>query len=159
MGFTFRKSIKVGKNTRINLSSKGGVGISTGVKGARVSVNKQGAKVYGGKGAVRYQKQIYSATKSNQSASTNNYNKSQEVVREKKPGKIKTFFKKFYKEVIIVVIGMMIGTGIGGAGKVAPSEYDSLKYKHEQATKSLEEKQLELADLIYKKEELKSVLE
>ena len=43
MGFTFRKSIKIGKNTRINLSSKGGVGISTGVKGARVSVNKQGA--------------------------------------------------------------------------------------------------------------------
>ena len=36
MGLRFRKSIKVGKNTRINLS-KSGVGFSVGTKGARVT--------------------------------------------------------------------------------------------------------------------------
>lgn len=36
MGLRYRKSIKIGENTRINLS-KSGVGISTGIKGARVS--------------------------------------------------------------------------------------------------------------------------
>ncbi|HOB29851.1 MAG TPA: DUF4236 domain-containing protein [Bacillota bacterium] len=43
MGFSFRKSKKIGKNTRINLS-KSGVSLSTGVKGARVSVNKKGTR-------------------------------------------------------------------------------------------------------------------
>lgn len=43
MSLRFRKSIKVGKNTRINLS-KSGVGVSTGVKGARVSVNQKGVR-------------------------------------------------------------------------------------------------------------------
>ena len=43
MGFNFRKSIKVGKNTRINLS-KSGIGISGGVKGARISVNQKGTR-------------------------------------------------------------------------------------------------------------------
>ena len=36
MGLRFRKSIKVGKNARINLS-KSGVGFSVGTKGARVT--------------------------------------------------------------------------------------------------------------------------
>lgn len=39
----FRKSIKVGKGTRINLS-RSGIGLSTGVKGARVSVNSKGTR-------------------------------------------------------------------------------------------------------------------
>lgn len=43
MSLRFRKSIKVGKNTKINLS-KSGVGVSTGVKGARVSVNQKGVR-------------------------------------------------------------------------------------------------------------------
>ncbi|MBM6837974.1 DUF4236 domain-containing protein, partial [Clostridium saudiense] len=71
MGFTFRKSIKVGKNTRINLSSKGGVGISTGVKGARISTNKQGTRIYGGVGPIRYQKKI--STNSNFAKFNNTY--------------------------------------------------------------------------------------
>ena len=40
MGFSLRKSFKVGKNSKVNLSTGGGVGFSTGKKGARVSVNK-----------------------------------------------------------------------------------------------------------------------
>ena len=41
MGFSFRKSIKLGKHTKLNIS-KSGVSVSTGVKGARVSVNNKG---------------------------------------------------------------------------------------------------------------------
>lgn len=43
MGWNFRKSIKVGKHTRINLS-KSGIGVSSGVKGARVSVGPKGVR-------------------------------------------------------------------------------------------------------------------
>lgn len=43
MGVRFRKSIKLGKNTRLNLS-KSGVGISTGVKGFRVSAGPKGVR-------------------------------------------------------------------------------------------------------------------
>lgn len=56
MGLNFRKSIKLGKNTRINLSKTGGIGISTGVKGARVSVNKKGIRTSVGSNGLRYQK-------------------------------------------------------------------------------------------------------
>lgn len=43
MGLRFRKSIKIGKHTRINLS-KSGVGLSTGLPGARISVNQKGIR-------------------------------------------------------------------------------------------------------------------
>lgn len=43
MGFNFRKSIKLGKNFRVNLS-KSSVGLSAGVKGARVSVGPKGIR-------------------------------------------------------------------------------------------------------------------
>lgn len=43
MGFRFRKSIRLGKHTRINLS-KSGVGVSTGVKGFRVGVGPRGVR-------------------------------------------------------------------------------------------------------------------
>ena len=41
MGWRFRRSIKIGKHTRLNLGKKG-MSISTGVKGARVTVNNKG---------------------------------------------------------------------------------------------------------------------
>ncbi|MBC2579980.1 DUF4236 domain-containing protein [Clostridium sp. DJ247] len=56
MGLSFRKSIKIGKNTRINLSKTGGIGISTGVKGARVSVNQNGVRTTVGTGGIQYRK-------------------------------------------------------------------------------------------------------
>lgn len=43
MGFRFRKSIRLGKHTRLNLS-KSGVGVSTGVKGFRVGVGPKGVR-------------------------------------------------------------------------------------------------------------------
>lgn len=42
MGITFRKSIRLGKFARINLSSKGISGVSVGVRGARIGVNSRG---------------------------------------------------------------------------------------------------------------------
>ena len=60
MGFTFRKSVKIGP-VRLNVS-KSGVGVSAGVKGARVGVNAKG-KAYASVGAkgLRYQTQLGSA--------------------------------------------------------------------------------------------------
>ncbi|WPC42944.1 DUF4236 domain-containing protein [Clostridium sp. JS66] len=54
MGLSFRKSIKIGKNTRINLSKSGGIGVSTGVKGARVSINQKGVRTTIGKDGIQY---------------------------------------------------------------------------------------------------------
>lgn len=41
MGFRFRKSVKIAPGVRLNIGKKS-VGISAGVKGARVSVNSKG---------------------------------------------------------------------------------------------------------------------
>jgi hypothetical protein len=57
MGLSYHRSIKLGKNTHINLSKHGGIGISTGVKGARISVNKQGVRTSVGKDGLYYRKQ------------------------------------------------------------------------------------------------------
>lgn len=43
MGLNFRKSLSIGKLFRINFSKKG-LGVSTGVKGARTSVNREGVR-------------------------------------------------------------------------------------------------------------------
>ena len=43
MGLNFRKSLSIGKLFRLNFSKRG-VGISAGVKGARISLNKQGVR-------------------------------------------------------------------------------------------------------------------
>ena len=45
MSFIFRKSIRLGKFARINLSSKGVSGVSFGVRGARIGVNSRGTYV------------------------------------------------------------------------------------------------------------------
>ncbi|MCX0356177.1 DUF4236 domain-containing protein [Clostridium perfringens] len=58
MGFSLRKSFKVGKNSKVNLSTGGGIGFSTGKKGARVSVNKNGIGFYGSKGILKFSKRI-----------------------------------------------------------------------------------------------------
>lgn len=43
MGWQFRKSINLGKGFRLNIS-KSGIGVSGGVKGARVSVGPRGVR-------------------------------------------------------------------------------------------------------------------
>lgn len=73
MGLSFRKSIKVGRNTRVNLSKTGGIGLSTGVKGARVSVNRKGARTQVGSNGVYYRKD-YSFKNGNNNYDLNNSN-------------------------------------------------------------------------------------
>lgn len=58
MGFSLRKSFKVGKNSKVNVSSSSGIGFSTGRKGARISVNKNGIGFYGSKGILKFSKRI-----------------------------------------------------------------------------------------------------
>lgn len=43
MGFRFRKSIKIGKHSKINLS-KSGASFSTGIPGARLNISKKGVR-------------------------------------------------------------------------------------------------------------------
>ncbi|QVK16866.1 DUF4236 domain-containing protein [Mycoplasmatota bacterium] len=56
MGISFRKSFRIGKNTRINFSKNGGIGISTGVKGFRVSKNNSGVRFTLGGNGIHYTK-------------------------------------------------------------------------------------------------------
>jgi len=54
MGLTFRKSIRVGRFFRLNLSGSG-VGVSAGARGARVGVNAKGrGYLDAGRGGLRY---------------------------------------------------------------------------------------------------------
>jgi hypothetical protein len=56
MGWSFRKSLRLFPGIRINLS-KGGPCLSVGIPGARASIDVHGkARIYGGKGPLRYQK-------------------------------------------------------------------------------------------------------
>lgn len=59
MGLIFRKSIKLGKHTRLNIS-KNGIGVSTGVKGLHIGANSKGTYVSGGKDGIYYRKQLSS---------------------------------------------------------------------------------------------------
>lgn len=62
MGLTFRKSANLTKNTKLNVTSKS-VGVSTGVKGARVSFNsRNGITLSLGAGGLRYRKKLDSAS-------------------------------------------------------------------------------------------------
>src|SRR5690606_30957424 len=57
MGFYFRKSFGLGP-VRLNLS-KGGVGVSAGVRGARIGVNSRGRTyVHCGRGGIYYRKTL-----------------------------------------------------------------------------------------------------
>ncbi|WP_069130714.1 DUF4236 domain-containing protein [Rhodohalobacter halophilus] len=56
MGFFIRKAFKAGP-LRINLS-KGGVGVSGGVTGARIGLNRNGAYVYGGRHGLYYREKF-----------------------------------------------------------------------------------------------------
>lgn len=56
MGFYIRKSVNLG-GVRLNLS-KGGIGVSTGVKGFRVGMNGRGTYVHMGRGGLYYRQQL-----------------------------------------------------------------------------------------------------
>ena len=68
MGFSFRKGFKILPGVRLNLS-KSGPGISVGPKGAKVNIKKDKTRVYGGKGPLRYQKQLNTKADDSKSSS------------------------------------------------------------------------------------------
>jgi hypothetical protein len=47
MGWSFRKSIRLGKGFRLSVSKRG-LGISGGVRGVRISVSPTAIRLYGG---------------------------------------------------------------------------------------------------------------
>lgn len=58
MGWSFRKTFRLLPGIRLNLS-KSGPRLSIGVPGARASVDIRGkARIYGGKGPLRFQKAV-----------------------------------------------------------------------------------------------------
>ena len=67
MGFYIRKAFRAGP-VRFNLS-KSGVGLSAGVRGARIGMGPRGAYVHGGRGGVYYRKQVGSTGRSRKSSS------------------------------------------------------------------------------------------
>lgn len=56
MGLFIRKAFRAGP-IRLNLS-KGGLGVSAGVTGARIGLNRQGAYLYGGRHGLYYREQL-----------------------------------------------------------------------------------------------------
>ncbi len=71
MGFTFRKSFKIGK--LINLSvSKSGIGVSAGVKGFRIGTGPKGNYVSMGKGGIGYRKYFGGKKKTSDKKKTTN---------------------------------------------------------------------------------------
>jgi len=70
MGFWFRKSLKLGGGFRLNLGS-GGLGISGGMKGLRVSANtKRGLQANAGIGGFRFQKNLNMNSKNTSKSQT-----------------------------------------------------------------------------------------
>jgi len=63
MGFFIRKAFKAGP-VRFNLS-KGGIGVSAGITGARIGLNRRGAYVYGGRHGLYYREQLTSGRRKN----------------------------------------------------------------------------------------------
>ncbi|MCH8547939.1 MAG: DUF4236 domain-containing protein [Balneolaceae bacterium] len=67
MGFFLRKAFRAGP-VRLNLS-KGGLGVSAGVTGARIGLNRQGAYLYGGRHGLYYREQLTRKKKGKRNAS------------------------------------------------------------------------------------------
>ena len=68
MGFSFRKSVKIG-GARLNVGKKG-ISVSTGVKGFRVSTGTNGTRLSAGVGGVRYTTKIESSTRRKNSSAS-----------------------------------------------------------------------------------------
>lgn len=69
-----------------------------------------------------------------------------------------SLFKIYYKEVIVIFIGVMIGGTIGSIGKVPKNLSNEVTSQIESNTKSIEKKENELKELNSKKDELKAFL-
>ncbi|SFD35092.1 hypothetical protein [Clostridium uliginosum] len=59
MGLKYKKTLKLGKNTKIKLTSDSGITIITKFKEGHISINKKGIMVYGENGVIKHQKQLW----------------------------------------------------------------------------------------------------
>jgi hypothetical protein len=82
MAFFIRKAFKAGP-VRFNLS-KGGIGVSAGVTGARIGINRRGAYVYGGRHGLYYREQLTSFGKNKRSRTS--YGNDVKIRRKGQPG-------------------------------------------------------------------------
>lgn len=110
MGIFFRKSIKLGKHTRLNIS-KSGIGISTGVKGARIGINSKGKTyVAGGKNGIYFRKQLSGNAKNTNIEYTIDQIKANNKLLRKHNNKIcNRAVKKLVENCIIGFIVLAIG--------------------------------------------------
>ncbi len=67
-------------------------------------------------------------------------------------------FKRFYKEIILIIVGLVIGTSIGGIGRVSDSKVEEAKSNIEEASKDVKNKESELKKLNDKKNYLEKSL-
>jgi hypothetical protein len=65
MGFYFRKSFRLGPLLRLNLS-RSGLGLSAGVRGARIGVGPRGSYVHVGRGGLYYRQNLNSTSRPRQ---------------------------------------------------------------------------------------------
>ena len=116
MGLRFRKSINLGGGVKLNVSKKS-VGISAGVKGARVSINSKGRKTTSvgipGTGVSYVSTSNISKGKSNNTTTNNNNNKSNILVSElelTEENVLKRFneYKRISKALFIIAILLFI---------------------------------------------------
>lgn len=113
---------------------------------------------------MRYQKQIYSDN-DNESNFDNTTDKYEGNIAVKEPDfegnvaiKKPNFFRRFYKEIIVIFIGILMGSSIGGIGKVSTSTVDEINMQIEDNTKVIKDKEAELEILQSKKIELEESL-
>lgn len=116
MGLSFRKSIKLGKNVRLNIS-KNGPSLSLGSKGAKVNISKRGVRTSVGAGGIRYSK--------NYSFKQNNNSEPRKVIQEQtydktviedlkvsSPGLPIEVTNKIFKWFGIGILSMIIGATV-----------------------------------------------
>lgn len=134
MGFRFRKSIKIAPGVRLNLGKKS-VGISAGVKGARVSVNSSGrvTKSVGipGTGISYVDSQKIGGSKSKTKDESTSFGKNEFVTRPDLPPAKPQPDKEQNKKkgcgcLVYVIIGLLIialfNSCFGGKEESSPSE-------------------------------------
>lgn len=111
MGLSFRKSIKIGKNTRINLSKNGGIGISTGVKNFRVSTNQRGSRLTASSNGVQYRKDysLKNAKSKNRISNSNNDNIRKTDDYTTWEGIKALFGLVFYGGLLVLIISFIVG--------------------------------------------------
>lgn len=111
-----------------------------------------------------YQKQIYN-NNDKESNSNNIIDQYEGNIAVKEPDfegnvgvKKHNFFRRFYKEIIVIFIGILIGSSIGGIGKVSTSTVDEINMQIEDNTKAIKDKEAELEVLQNKKVKLEESL-